>query len=426
MERKYFMKQEKIIAAADILATQMNHWTLFALVAAAAVLSGKKPPLALWTVCGLLPVLFFFIRRYTNSFLLLAGSHLLCLLLLFVVPVSGLALKLLLCFYGIGLVFCSFSLRIRTEERLDEIIVPAVAVGIIALTLFLLRFRGHGEADYYFIGMVIFYFICYYIRCYFNNYLSFIYVNASCTGYIPRQKIFAAGTRLSLLFILSGMAAILLLSNLDWLARFFGLLKQGIIWLREQGVFAFPASLLAGIEEHFAEPVQERIPAGPSGMYLEPGEPGLFWQILEKILMVFMSLLLVGLLFLFLFRFVRMVLERFRRQKTFAEDAVYDDGRDIRERYETKPSKKEIKPVLFFAFQKPADKIRRIYKQRISVKKDRLTKESPGTGQPFESYTARECGNLLREETLSLLYEKARYSNMECTREDVRNAGRTK
>ncbi len=50
MERKYFMKQEKIIAAADILATQMNHWTLFALVAAAAVLSGKKPPLALWTV----------------------------------------------------------------------------------------------------------------------------------------------------------------------------------------------------------------------------------------------------------------------------------------------------------------------------------------------------------------------------------------
>lgn len=222
MERKYFMKQEKIIAAADILATQMNHWTLFALVAAAAVLSGKKPPLALWTVCGLLPVLFFFIRRYTNSFLLLAGSHLLCLLLLFVVPVSGLALKLLLCFYGIGLVFCSFSLRIRTEERLDEIIVPAVAVGIIALTLFLLRFRGHGEADYYFIGMVIFYFICYYIRCYFNNYLSFIYVNASCTGYIPRQKIFAAGTRLSLLFILSGMAAILLLSNLDWLARFSG------------------------------------------------------------------------------------------------------------------------------------------------------------------------------------------------------------
>ena len=153
-----------------------------------------------------------------------------------------------------------------------------------------------------------------------------IYVNASCTGYIPRQKIFAAGTRLSLLFILSGMAAILLLSNLDWLARFFGLLKQGIIWLREQGVFAFLASLLAGIEEHFAEPAQERIPAGPSGMYLEPGEPGLFWQILEKILMGFMSLLLVGLLFLFLFRFVRMVLERFRRQKTIAEDAVYDDG----------------------------------------------------------------------------------------------------
>ncbi len=42
------MKQEKIIAAADILATQMNHWTLFSVLATAAVISGTKPPLALW------------------------------------------------------------------------------------------------------------------------------------------------------------------------------------------------------------------------------------------------------------------------------------------------------------------------------------------------------------------------------------------
>lgn len=420
------MKQEKIIAAADILATQMNHWTLFAVIVAAAVLSGRQPPLALWTVCGFLPILFFFIRRYTNSFLILAGSHLLCLLLLFAAPVPGLALKILLCLYGIGLVVSSFSLRIRTDERLDEDIVPAVAVGIIALPLFLLHYMKHGEADFYFICMVTFYFICYHIRCYLQNYLYFMTVNAASTGYIPRRKIFAAGTRLSILFILSGMAAVLLISNLNWLARIFDALRQGILWLREHGFFAFLASLFPQMEEQFSEPMPDRSPASPASMYLEAGEAGLFWQILEKVMELFVSLLLLGLFLLAMFRFVRMVRERFRRKKTFAKDAVFDDGRDIREKYEAKPEQKETKSKSFFAFLNPDDKIRRIYKQRIGAKKNQLIKKDPGTTQPFESYTARECGNLFQEEKLSLLYEKARYSNVVCTREDVRNAARTK
>lgn len=420
------MKQEKIIAAADILATQLNHWTLFSIAAAAAVLTGRKPPIALWAFCGLLPILFFLVRRYTNSFLLLAGSHFPCILLLFAAPVPGLGLKIILCLYGIGLAACSFSLRIRTEERLDEIIAPPAAVGIIALTLFLLHFRKYTEADIYFIGITAFYFTCYYIRCYLQNYLIFMSVNATSTGYIPRHKIFAAGIRLSLLCILSGMAAVLLLSNLDWLARIFEILRRGLLWLREQGFFAFLASLLAGKEEHFSEPMPDRIPASSAGIYLEPGEPGLFWQILENVIEILVPLFLLGLLLFALYRFIQMIRERFLLKKIFTKDDTGDDDRDIRERYEAKPEKKESEPKAFFVFLNPADKIRRIYKQRIGSKKDRLQQNGRGTDQPFESYTARECGNLLREEKLSLLYEKARYSDMECTREDVRNAVRTK
>ncbi len=420
------MKQEKIIAAADILAIQMNHWTLFAVIAAAAILSRRKPPLALWAVCGLLPVLFFFIRRYTNGFLLLAVSHLLCLACLFAVPVSGLALKLLLYFYGAGLAVYSFSLRIRTEERLDGIIAPVVAVGIIALSLFLLHFRGYQETDFYFICMAAFYFICYHIRCYLNHYLYFIAVNSGSAGYIPRREIFLAGTRLSFLFTLSGMAAVLLLSNLDWLARFFAMLKEGIIWLREHGFFAFLASLFAGMEEHFTEPIQNKSPAAPAGMYLEAGEAGLFWQILEKIFELLVPLFLLGMLLAALYRFVRMVRERFRQKKTFVNDAWGNAGRDIRERYEAKHSEKKTRPPKFWAFLSPDDKIRRIYRQRIGIKKSGLPKQNQGNTRPFESYTARECGNLFQEENLSLLYEKARYSNMKCTPEDVRNAGKDK
>lgn len=418
------MKQEKIIAAVDILASQMNHWTLFAVITAAAGLSGKKTPLMLWTLCALLPVLFFVIRRYTNSFLILAGSHLLCLILLFSAPVSGLALKSLLCIYGVGLAIYSFSLRIRTEERLDEAIAPAVAVGIIAVSLFLLHYRGYSESDFYFVGMVIFYFTCYYTRCYFKHYLYFIAVNTGSTGYIPRQEIFTAGTRLSLFFILPGMALLLLFSDLNWLSFLLEKFRQGIIWLREHGFFAFFASLFSGIEEHFSEPMPDVGPVSPAGVLPAMGEAGLFWKILEKFLVFCVFLFLFLSLLYALSRFVRILRERFRQKKIFTKETGSGNGHDIRERYEAKPSKPETNAGNIFSFLNPAEKIRRIYKQKIRAKKERLFKKEQDSGQPFESYTARECGRLFREESLSLLYEKARYSNMICTRDDVRNAGR--
>ena len=412
------MKQEKIIAGADILATQMNHWTLFSIVITAAALGKREPPFALWTVCAFLPVLFFFIRRYTNHFLIMAGSHLLCLLLLFSAPISGLAVKALVYLYGIGLTIYSFFLRIRTEERLDGIISPAVAVGINALSLFLLHYEKHFGSDICFVGIVSLYFICYHIRCYLSNYLYFLSVNTGSTGYIPRLEIFLSGAKLSIAFTLSGMAAVLLISNWDWLAQLFGALKKGIIWLREKGFFALIASFFQQESERPPTQMGDLPSAAPTSMTLEPGEAGLLWQILEKIIGFLVPVLLLLLFALFLFRFIKMVCERFRQKKLFAKNTSTDNTRDIREKYELKKEKKTQKD--FWAFLGPTQRIRRLYKQRVLAKRENLLHQD--NARPLDAYTARECGNLLREEQLALVYEKARYSGEECTRKDVKKA----
>lgn len=412
------MKQEKIIAGTAVLATQMNHWTLFSIAITVAALGKRKPPIALWTAFALLPVLFFFIRRYTDHFLIMAGSHLLGLVLLFAVPVSGLAVKIPLCLYGIGLTVYSFSLRIRTEERLDGIIAPPVAVGITALSLFLLHYQKHMEADFRFALITVFYFICYYIRCYFQNYLYFLTVNTGSAGYIPRREIFLSGAKLSAVFTLLGMTAILLISDWNWLARIFGILKRGIVWLREKGFFAFIASLFYRETEQIPEQMPEVSPANPAGMALEPGEPGLFWQILEKVIGVLVPVLLLLLFGFFLFRFVKMICERFRQKKLFIPSASADDSRDIREKYEIRKEKKAHKN--FWSFLNPSERIRRLYKQRVWSKRGSFMNAE--NTRRLGTYTARECGSLLREEQLSLIYEKARYSEEECTREDVRKA----
>lgn len=411
-------KQEKIIAGADILATQMNHWTLFSIAITVAILGKREPPFALWTLCAFLPVLFFLIRRYTNRFLLMAGSHLLCLILLFSSPVSGLAVKILLILYGIGLTVYSFSLRIRTEERLDGIISPPAAVGIIAFSLFLLHYEEHFEADPYFTSIIVFYFICYYIRCYFQHYLYFLTVNTGSTGYIPRREIFLSGARLSATFTLFGMAAVLLVSNWNWLAQLFRALKQGIIWLRDKGFFALIASFFQQESEQPPAQMGELSPAAPASMALEAGEPGLFWQILEKVIGILVPVLLLLLLGLFLFRFIKMMCERFRHKKLFVNGVSADNSRDIREKYEMKKEEKAQRG--FWTFLNPTERIRRIYKQRIWAKRGNLLNGE--NARQLNTYTARECGSLLQEEQLARIYEKARYSGEECTREDIRKA----
>lgn len=79
-------------------------------------------------------------------------------------------------------------------------------------------------------------------------------------------------------------------------------------------------------------------------MALEMGEPGLFWQILEKVIGILVLMLLLLLLGFFLFRFIKMVNERFRQKKLFANGLSAENDRDIREKYEIKKEKRTKKP----------------------------------------------------------------------------------
>lgn len=413
------MKREKIIVWSDILATQMNHWTLFSIVAMASIMAGAAvPPVALWFFCGLIPVFFFFIRRYTNSFSVMALSHIICLALFFFLPYPNLAAKVMFYLYGIGLFINSFVIRLRTEDRLDEAIAPAAAVGIIAVLLFVLYYQEHPGFDIYFIAMAAIYFICYYIRYYLQHYLYFMTVNANSTGYIPHREIFASGIRLTGIFSLFALILLVLFSDIGWLSELARQLKNGIIWLREHGVFAWLASLFDKEYEPMTNQGNNAEQLSSGFLPLEPGEPGLFWVILEKAALIIVPIVILCLLCYALFQFIKMIKEVFRKKRILNEETSGESIRDIRETYEMKKEKGTQKE--FFAFLNPAERIRRIYKQRIWTKRAALAANE--NAHPLHAYTARECGTLLSESELALVYEKARYSDAKCTRDDVRRA----
>ena len=413
------MNREKIIVWSDILATQMNHWTLFSIVSMASIMAGvTAPPVALWFFCGLAPVFFFFIRRYTNGFAVMALSHIICLVLFFFLPYPNLAAKAIFCLYGFGLFINSFIIRLRTKERLDEAIAPPAAIGIIAVTLFILHYQERPGFDVYYISMAAIYFIGYYIRCYLQHYLYFMTVNANSTGYIPHKEIFASGIRLTGIFSLFAVILLVLFSDIGWLSELAGQLKNGIIWLREHGVFAWLASLFDKEYEPITNQGNNAEQLSSGFMPLEPGEPGLFWVVLEKATMIIVPIVIACLLCFALFQFIKMVKEIFRKKRMLVEATDGESIRDIRETYEVKKEKGKQKDL--FAFLTPAERIRRIYKQRIWAKRASLA--AKGNSHPLHAYTARECGLLLSENELARVYEKARYSDAKCTRDDVKRA----
>ena len=413
------MKQEKIIAWSDILATQMNHWTLFSIAAMASIIAGvTAPPVVLWLFCGLIPIFFFFIRRYTNGFFTMALSHTVCLVLFFFLPYPNLITKIMFCLYGIGLFINSFVIRLRTKERLDEAIPPPAAVGIIAVPLFVLYYQEHPGFDIYYIAMAAIYFICYYIRYYLQHYLYFMTVNANSTGYIPHKEIFASGIRLTGIFSFFAVILLVLFSDIGWLSSLARQLKNGIIWLREHGVFAWLASLFDKEYEPMTNQGNNAEQLSSGFMPLELGEPGLFWVVLEKATLIIVPIVIACLLCFALFQFIKMIKEIFRKKRMIDEETSGKSIRDIRETYEIKKEKGAQKE--FFAFLSPAERIRRIYKQRIWTKRAGLN--AKGNVNPLHTYTARECGLLLSENELALVYEKARYSDAKCTRDDVKRA----
>ncbi|MDE5597383.1 MAG: hypothetical protein K2J04_06085, partial [Lachnospiraceae bacterium] len=207
-------------------------------------------------------------------------------------------------------------------------------------------------------------------------------------------------------------------SDIGWLSSLAGQLKNGIIWLREHGVFAWLASLFEKEYEPIPNQGNNTEQLSSGFMPLEMGEPGLFWVVLEKVTMTIFPIAIACLLCFALFQFIKMIKERFRKKRILDEETGGESIRDIRETYEIKKEKGKQKDI--FAFLNPAERIRRIYKQRIWTKRSALT--AKGNDHPLHTYTARECGLLLSENELAFVYEKARYSDAKCTRDDVKKA----
>lgn len=406
------MKKETLILIKDFITTQLNYWPLFTIVVTLLGITGhEKPVLWIWGLCSLLPFFFFLSRRYTNAFWIFAASHLLGAAVLFFLPCSNMEEKILLLVFAAVELIYSFYLHLGTEDRLDQILNPCITIGIIAAALGLQSYAGQQGWDIYYISIAIGYLGCFFLEHYIENYLYFLYTNDSSNGNIPEQAILRYGIRATVLYSLAGVLILLATANINWLAGIMQQIKTALIW-----ILRFLFRNVSG-----EEPVPEEIPEQeivqnlPEGMG-EPAKTFIIWEILEKVLQAAFFLAFAALLIWLLWNLVRFLLDRFGRRATM-QVINLKNGTDIREKCQIEKQRKAERKTLF-SFWAPEERIRKIYRRQVLAGKEQLIGDLPQ--ERLEYLTAGECGEGLDQHVLAEVYEKARYSQEECTAEDVR------
>lgn len=407
------MKKEKILMLQELLVTQMNHWILFLLaVSVMGVIGTSRPVLWKWAVCSLLPLFFGIVRRFSNHFLVFVISHVLPVVFVIMVPSDALVEKIALALMVIGYVAYSFYLRVMTEERLDGVLHPAAAVGIAGLGILLQHYQGIQDWESYYVPPLIIFLGLYFVQLYLEQYQHFMIVNDSSKGQIPEKEMFRSGIMLVVFFSAAVMVVLLLTSDIGWVGQITSVLKAILIWLIRLLVRGKETTEEVPIEE------QEVVTKQDTGwMPVEDAEPSMFWIILEKIVIVLVYALMIAICIGAIYALVTYLYKRFSQILNKEEDEP-EEVMDVREKCEVERFRKERKPL--FEFLSTRERIRRMYKKEVWASRMQLVAD--GSPAFLKRLTARECGQVMERESLAQVYEKARYSEEECTSEDIRKA----
>lgn len=405
------MKDSHIEVLRQFLITQMNHWVLFAVaVAGMGIWNDSQLVLWVWIVCSFLPFLLYFVRLRIEPVFFFLVCHILAGYLLWMLPVEGsqqFFLRLMIVCYLLR----SVHLRIRSSSQREAAMLPGFAVGLIVVLLVIVHHQQSSSWDQYFVFITIAYLGLYFIQSFLQHYLHFLTVNESSAGHIPAKEMLRSGMKNAFLFTGAGVLFLLLISGLASLSRGWGQLRGFLLWLLRR-LFSL-LHLEAGEDEPVMEPPESDMEL-PEPVW-DAASPSMFWVILQRIVMTVMLLVLLCAVAVGIGLVIYYIATRLRgRAKT--QETELEEVTDVRE----KCDKEEIFKVRrrVFLFLSPRERIRRIFQKRVLAGKDRIL--GARKGSRLELFTAYECAGRLDQEILGVLYDKARYSQEECTMEDVR------
>lgn len=403
----------------EILIEQMNHWMLFPGVLTVVCLVERYKGHAgvyflLWAICGLFPLMFYFIRFRARGFFASLISHLtaaapipFCIYLL-----NGSTAFIICAASAVGYMIYSLWICLFEDKPYTAPIHPFAGFLSAAASLLLLRYQEISGWDIFFVLPLVWTLALYALTLYIRKYLEFLSVNESSAGYLPAKDMFHSGFALASTFVVICTVFLLLVVNIgNYNSLFSGLKEQGYYLLKDRFTLQQKQTDRPPMEE-----------AQMSGMENPPQieqkeDSGLGWSILETALYGIVSLALSLAIVIFLLRLIKFLRHGFgHRQRWQISEQELEEDLDVREKcgIESVPLKRRRMTELL----SPAQRIRRLYKKRVLASARELT---DGNLHKLRIFTPKECGRRLEEEQMAQIYEQVRYSDREATADTLRD-----
>ena len=411
--------EEKIELLSEFLTQQLNHWILFPLALTIMGLTSRytavpRPDLLMWAVCGLFPVVFYFLRTKISRFPFFVLSHTAAVCLSLAVPAQGTANRVICIVCGIYYMVHSFALRIKDVSD-TPMMHPFISMGISLFSLLLLHQQSISGWEGFYLFPLTGCFGLYYIRYYLQKYLSFLTLNAGSAGFVPAKKMFFSGIGLVLGYTLLCTILLVLFINLTRLEAIAGLIKKFII-----KVLRFLLSFIRNVPpESNVQPMEPESPPSFSDMLpldAAQNEPFWLWEVLEKAAVAVLICLFAYVMLRLVIQLIRFIRKHFfwhiRRQTVNIDTGVSE----VREKCGRDKKQLSKKPEAS-DFLTPSAQIRRLYRKKLLQSGPFFTESHPGG---YRFFTAREWERILETKGMACLYEQARYSQTEMTRSHVR------
>ena len=403
-------KLKRFIYLKEICSIQTVHWVLFGFL---VFYVNQKDQLMIpakdifsWLLLGFYPFLLFLIRtKFRKSYTMLF-FHILSFPLVSLLPATSRVIQIFYYFLGFLYMASSASKTFKTNDRETKAVPPYLSVGLDGLLLVLLWFYAL-PANYflYCIGILIcfvFFFFAYFI----DRYIHFITANSTTVSNMPQELIFRSGMGLVSLFIGTASMFSLMIAMFS--------IPEEISQKISGGIRKLIGYLLAFLfrESDRTADQEMGIPElgeDPFGLANLSQGHHIFWDILYEVLLRIAGIILIFLLFSAIFRLYKFLAGWFN--KTRSTEVADDIDEDIHEKIISSGPGRVFR-------EKPGDgivqKIRYLYKRKVLFvhKNDRI-----GAGR----ITAREFAAGQNNPVFAEIYEKARYSNLSCNHQDLRD-----
>lgn len=400
----------------EFLVCQLNNWSFYTIAFSLSLLFDRYTGCGHigfleWAAGGLVLFGMYLIRAYVEELWLSVMMHLAGVAVMLLVPFGNVSHSIIMGVCAVA--YFIFSVRKHILHSIGDIAFPVyVTAGINFILLLILDYYECTEYTELFCMITVILAIVYFVQLYIFRFIIFRKMNSGSSGYFPVGDIFRSG--LCMLAVFTGFLLLVLILSLqqEWTTAVFDFLRDALAIV--MGIILSPFRLFKGESEEAAEEIRRPVAQEQAMPAVE--EDSIISLIANYVITIAVLTVLAVIIIKGIIRLIRWIKAN-HRLGSKDNDGQITDVREKIVRHQKNAQRKDS--LTGFA---PEVRVRKIFRKKVLANRRKIIADLPD--RYLGHHTSADCESRLETPGMAELYDKARYSDKQVTKDDVKNMKR--